>query len=126
MTRIRRHKEIPVDWQKLTSSMDANAADMPHLDHSRLALKSLQEEITSLSTLQSQLRAQKQEVSKQIKEKLAEGQKIATFLRVGLKQHYGNRNEKLVEFGLQPLRKRSRGKGQTEPQAEEFAGQDTE
>ena len=66
---------------------------------------------------QSQLQAQKQEVSKQIKEKLAEGQRLATFLRAGLKQHYSHSSENLVEFGLQPLRKRSRG-SKAEPEVE--------
>ena len=35
---------------------------------------------------------------------MVQGRKLATYLRVGLKQNYGNRSEKLVEFGLQPLR----------------------
>ena len=37
---------------------------------------------------------------------LEEGLKLATFLRVGVRQHYGNRSEKLVEFGFQPFRSR--------------------
>lgn len=120
MARVRRHGEIPVDWQKLTNSIEANAGDVPYLENHRIALKTLREEISSLTALQSQLQAQKQEVSKRIKEKLAEGQKLATFLRAGVKQHYGHRSEKLVEFGLQPLRKRSRGsKAQPEPQTPE-------
>lgn len=123
MARVRRHGEIPVDWQRLTANMEANAGDIPHLENHRVALQVLKEEISSLSAQQSQLQAQKQEVSKQLKEKLGEGQKLATFLRVGLKQHYGHRSEKLVEFGLQPLRKRSRG---TKAQPEQAPAEDSE
>ncbi|HVR96121.1 MAG TPA: hypothetical protein VMW27_05875 [Thermoanaerobaculia bacterium] len=97
--------------------MEANTGDLPHLEAHRVALKDLQEEISALNGQQSQLQAQKQEVSKQIKERLAEGQRLATFLRAGLKQRYGHQSEKLVEFGLQPLRKRSRG-SKVQPEVE--------
>jgi len=39
---------------------------------------------------------------------------LSAFLDAGVKQHYGNRAEKLAEFGLQPLRRRPRAQ-QTEP-----------
>jgi hypothetical protein len=34
--------------------------------------------------------------------------KVATALRVNLKQIYGNRNEELVKFGIQPFRSKVR------------------
>ncbi|HEX7185186.1 MAG TPA: hypothetical protein VF756_25395 [Thermoanaerobaculia bacterium] len=50
---------------------------------------------------------------------LAEGRKLATFLRTGVKQHYGNRSEKLAEFDLQPFRGR---KSQATPPPEKRPG----
>jgi hypothetical protein len=38
----------------------------------------------------------------------SEGSKLATVLRFLIKQHYGNRSDKLVELGIQPLRRRAR------------------
>lgn len=52
--------------------------------------------------------ATKQETTKRLRTLLAEGRKLATFLRAGVKQRYGNRAEKLVEFGLAPLRPKVR------------------
>ena len=39
---------------------------------------------------------------------LNQGRKLATMLRGAVREHYGNRNEKLAELGLQPLRFRQR------------------
>ena len=39
---------------------------------------------------------------------LAQGRKLATVLRTSVREHYGNRNQKIAEFGLQPLHTRSR------------------
>jgi hypothetical protein len=46
-----------------------------------------------------------------------EGRKLATYLRVGVKQNYGNRSEKLVEFGLRPLRTRRKSSATPPPPA---------
>jgi hypothetical protein len=45
-------------------------------------------------------------MSTKISESLEKGRKLATFLRTGIKQRYGNRSDKLAEFGVQPLRPR--------------------
>lgn len=37
---------------------------------------------------------------------LVQGRKLATVLRTSVREHYGNRNQKIAEFGLQPLRLR--------------------
>jgi hypothetical protein len=58
--------------------------------------------LKELAALQASLAAAKQEASKRIAELMSEGQKLMAFLDSGIKQHYGNRSEKLVEFGLQP------------------------
>jgi hypothetical protein len=45
----------------------------------------------------------------------------ATFLRAGLKQRYGDRNEELVRFGMRPFRGRKRAKKARETREEEGA-----
>ena len=47
-----------------------------------------------------------QELSKQIKTLVTEGQRLANLLRSALKEHYGIRSEKLAEFNVQPFRGR--------------------
>ena len=93
-------------WQHLSTSLAANSKDLPHLDGHRTRLAEVLTQAEDLTAQQAALRASKQEASKKLAQLMGEGRKLATFLRVGVKQHYGNRAEKLVEFGLQPLRTR--------------------
>jgi len=78
------------------------------LELSRIRLDSLLGEIKDLSAQQASLTATKQEVSKRLAMLIREGQTLVGFLDAGVKQHYGSRAEKLVEFGLQPFRSEPR------------------
>ena len=111
-------------WQHLSTSLAANSKDLPHLDGHRARLLEVLTQAEDLTAQQAALSASKQEASKQLAQLMGEGRKLATFLRVGVKQHYGNRAEKLVEFGLQPLRTRRKGAAApptTQPTAEKPA-----
>jgi hypothetical protein len=95
-------------WEQTTTSIAANAADLPQTDIPRAALEKMTDELRKLIVDQKLFQSQKQQTSARIAEIHAEGSKLATALRVLVKQHYGNRSEKLVELGIQPLRSRSR------------------
>jgi hypothetical protein len=95
-------------WQELSTSMAANSGDLPHLEAHRVRLAELLRQAQELTIQQAALMASKQEASKKILDVVLEGRKIATFLRAGVKQHYGNRAEKLVEFKMRPFRGRRR------------------
>lgn len=90
------------------AALAANAAELSHLEPKRLQLDQLLTEVKSLTAEQANLTAKKQEVSKRIAKLLQEGSTLVHFLDLGIKQHFGNRAEKLVEFGLQPFRSRPR------------------
>jgi hypothetical protein len=95
-------------WKNLSTSLAANSADLPHLEGHRTLLAETLSRAEDLTNQQAALTASKQEISLQLEKVMGEGRKLATFLRVGVKQHYGNRAEKLIEFGLRPLRARSK------------------
>jgi hypothetical protein len=57
---------------------------------------------------QSALMAEKQDASQQLAEALTEAERLATVLRLAVKQHFGICAEKLVEFKLQPFRGRKK------------------
>lgn len=96
------------EWDLLTTAIAANAPDLPQTEIPRAALGTLRDEMRALVVEQNLHKANKQQVSKRMAEIHAEGSKLATVLRFLLKQHYGNRSEKLVELGIQPFRGRSR------------------
>jgi hypothetical protein len=104
----KRYSDSVTEWEHLLSTVAANTADIPHLEAPREKLKALLEQSRSLAMQQDLHTANKLAVSQQLKVALADGRKLATFLRTGLKEHYGNRSEKLVEFGISPFRRRTK------------------
>lgn len=105
------------EWQKLIATLEANAADLPHAEVPKTELAAMVTRAQGISLEQAALAATKQEKSKQLKDVMTEGQRLANALRVLIRQRYGIRSEKLVEFNLQPFRGRKR-KAPTEPEVE--------
>jgi hypothetical protein len=89
-------------------ALEANGAELPNLELSRQKAGSMLTEMKDLTAKQASLAAAKQEVSKRLAQLNNEGQKLVTFLDVAVRQQYGNRAEKLVEFGQQPFRSQPR------------------
>ncbi|HYO14264.1 MAG TPA: hypothetical protein VE685_13795 [Thermoanaerobaculia bacterium] len=101
-------------WEQLLVALLANAQQFLHLEEQRNRLQQLLERARQLATEQDLHTAAKQEASKELEVILADGRKLATFLRNGVKERFGNRSEKLVEFGVQPFRRRRRETADTE------------
>jgi hypothetical protein len=97
------------------ASLEANAPDFPQLESYRVQLKALLDAAKESSAQQAAMAATKQEATKRLRETLASGRKLASFLRNGIRQQYGNRAEKLVEFDLQPLRAKVRTTEASQP-----------
>jgi len=92
-------------WSK---ALAANIEEIRHFKEPLAQLVALLSLLKKLTAEQASLTARRQEVSKRIAEIANEAQKLMTFLEVGVKQHYGNRSEKLAEYGLQPFRSKPR------------------
>jgi hypothetical protein len=104
-------------WEHLLASMETNAQDFPQLDTYRAQLKAKLEAARMASAQQAAMEATKQEATKSLQTLLVEGRKLATFLRGGVKQRYGDKSEKLVEFGLRPARPKAKASGDQKPPA---------
>ena len=94
------------DWQRLVQAMQE--ADLPHLESHRAQLKNLLHEAEDLIQAQAALTTVKQGATKQLAELLADGQRLATVLKLSLRQHYGPAAEKLEDFGIQPFQGRKK------------------
>lgn len=103
------------EWEELTAKLAAMAAELPQLDLQRTALEKFLAQARDLTLQQADFQAGKQKVSVLLRTVMSEGMKVSTALRVNLKQIYGNRNEDLVKFGIQPFRSRTR-KATPEPE----------
>ena len=92
------------DVRRLLAALEANAADLAHLEVPRLKLEGLFSQAVQIDLEQATRKAAKQEATKQLQVLLVEAQRLSTVLRFAVKEHYGIRSEKLAEFGLQPFR----------------------
>lgn len=108
MPTFKSQAELLQEGDRLFAGLTANTTDLGHLAGSRLKLESTLTQIRELLQRQGAFAASKQEASRQLRELLENGSKLITFLRKGIQEHYGNRSEKLVEFGIQPFRGRVR------------------
>jgi predicted transcriptional regulator len=91
-----------------TKALAANIEEIPHL---AMQLSKLDEWLNLLKELtaeQARLTAARQEVSKRIAEIIDEAQRLLISVDYAVKLHYGNRSEKLLEYGVKPLRKKPR------------------
>jgi hypothetical protein len=73
------------EWQRLNVVIQANSVDLAHLETSRARLETLQLQGLDITKEQAAFRANKQEKSQQLQAVLAEGSRLATFLRSAVK-----------------------------------------
>lgn len=100
--------EIQERLELRRTALTANREELPQMEIPLANLDVLLNQAKELRAQQASLTASKQEVSKRLVGVLREAQFLITFLDAGIRQHYGNRSEKLVEFGLQPFRSQPR------------------
>jgi hypothetical protein len=93
--------------EHLNDTLLANIAEVPHLEAPRVKFAGILGQLRTLAIQHDLYTANKQQVSKQLYDLLPLAKKLATFLRSGLREHYGNRNDKLLEFGVPTFRRRA-------------------
>lgn len=104
-------KAYPVILKNLElrkKAVTANSEELPHLEESLTRIDGVLSDVKDLTAQQASLSAAKQEISKRLAERMREGERLMAFVDVCVRQRYGNRSEKLVEFGLQPFRPQPR------------------
>src|ERR1700681_2514504 len=94
------------EWRNVATATAANAAELPPTGIQLTALEGVIGEVDKILADQATFRASKQVASKRLKTLVNQGTKLSTVLKAIAKQHYGHGNDKLVEFGIQPLRSR--------------------
>lgn len=93
-------------WVELLAALEANSGDLTQLEIPRERLQTIADQIKAFNTEQAAMTASRQEATQRVEFLLAQGRKLATVLRTSVREYYGNRNQKIAEFGLQPLRTR--------------------
>ena len=95
-------------WDQLLASTEANQEDLSHLGALRARLSTRVEELRCLQSERNRLRGELQNTTQEIRQALAHCQDLASRLRSGVKGIFGIHSEKLLEFGIKPIRRRRR------------------
>ncbi len=106
MRNIRSFADFIADWERLLDAVANNEANLPDLGLQRGALNALLSEAKVVGTRQDASRSQSAADAKRRVEIIFEGRAAASQLRAAIKGHLGGHNEKLVEFGARPIRRR--------------------
>lgn len=101
----------------LEDGLTHSAAEHPHLEGHRLRLAELTARADVLVTRRNALESEKRFTTRELQDVLGEVRRVGSFLRAGLRQQHGTRSERLVEFGMQPRRRRARAR--SKPKTEE-------
>jgi hypothetical protein len=107
-SKILRQKEKFQVWRNVATATAANASELTGTETRLTALEGVLTEVDKIFSEQAAFRASKQITSQRLKTLVNQGDKLTAVLRFMAKQHYGNGNDKLVEFGIQPLRSRTK------------------
>jgi len=89
-----------------SKALAKNIEETPQLALPLATLDGFLSLLRDLTTEQARLTAARQDVSQRIAELIDKSQRLLTVVDLGVKDHYGNRSEKLVEYGLQPFRRK--------------------
>jgi hypothetical protein len=100
--------DVIVDWETLLATVRASAANLPGLEAFIAPLEKLLAGAKELSVRVETSKGLKQQESQQRRALLEEGKILTSRIRAALKAHFGLQNERLVEFGVRPIRSRSR------------------
>ncbi|MFL6197551.1 MAG: hypothetical protein ACJ76J_00095 [Thermoanaerobaculia bacterium] len=104
MSEVRLYMNKVNGWEKMDTAMTANDTEVSQLGFKLPALRDKSQRMRSLYAQHAALAASRQAITQEMQQLIEQGDQIFRSLREGLKEHYGKRNEKLVEFGVEPLR----------------------
>lgn len=102
------YADVLKNGEQLVVTVRANTADLQNLTGFTTQLEVLLPRVREALVIQATAQASFQQATRNLEALVKETREMMTRLRAGVKSTYGYRSEKLVEFGLKPLRKRPR------------------
>ena len=106
MSEITSFADFLTDWDSLIRAVRNNEETLPDLEGLVAPLEGFLGEGQRLVAEKAAARALLSEGSKRTRALVPDGRAAASRLRYALKVHFGGHSEKLVEFGIAPLRTR--------------------
>jgi hypothetical protein len=107
-SKILRQREKFQVWRSVAAATAENTPELSGTEARLTALQSVITEVDKILSERATFQASKQLTSQRLKALVDQGDKLTTVLKFMAKQHYGHGSDKLVEFGIQPVRSRPR------------------
>jgi hypothetical protein len=100
--------DFMADWDRLVKNVTTNAADLPDLTLYKAPLEQLLTKAQEGMARSKIHQGLKQEENKAVQALMDAGKEAAVKLRAAIKAHLGPRSERLIDYGMKPLRPRSK------------------
>jgi hypothetical protein len=105
------------EWEKLLAAVTVNKDDLPYIETYKQQLEVEMAGARAASIRQSASQAEAQQASRDLEGFLTRGHDLANRMRAGIKTRYGNKGEKLKEFGMKVFRGRKKSTNLKPPPA---------
>ena len=102
------YSDVTTDAEQILTSTSANPDLQPIAEKHGPPIEETLKQIKTLKALQKTLTADKQKVTQDLQAALKHLKELLIFLRAAIRGEVGPRTEKLVEYGITPLRKPGR------------------
>lgn len=100
--------DFVTDWDRLVKNVATNAAELPDLAVYKAPLEQLLAKAQEGMARAKIHQGLKQEENKAVQTLIDAGKEAAVKLRAAIKAHLGPRSERLIDYGMKPLRPRSK------------------
>lgn len=101
---------ISRDWESLLAACQANLQELPELEPFQALLAASLTEVRDIKALQEDLAGKRQGTTQRLAQAVENGEEAARRLRGYVKARMGTKTEFLVQFGISPIRARSRAR----------------
>lgn len=102
------YTDVIGDWEKLLAAVNEHEDVLPDIRDERAALQQALQDAKDEKARQESYKAARQLATQELEMLLDRGREIAMRLRGAAKLKIGPRSELLVQFGVAPLRRRTR------------------
>jgi hypothetical protein len=108
MGKITAHAKVFRDWESLVESCIKNGELLPGVESLKAVLEALLAQAKEAKAEQENLEGNRQAMTQRLQKIILDGEEAARQLRAFVRIRLGSRSEHLVQFGIPPIRKRSR------------------
>ena len=107
--------DVMLEWKKILAACSDNASALTAAEPQRLVVEKMLKDVEELKALQDSHQAAKQAIRQQLDQLVHDGREAARRLKGAVKANLGTGNERLIQFNIQPIRKRGPRKAKRLP-----------